>query len=276
MKEKKHWFLRYPLVPAFILPLASIIGVALAVSLILALLPAIFGDGIRAFREFPTVLQAVFRILLALIIILVMKKSSQGKFRFGFQKYNLWPSIALASLSLLVVLDNIVENSLAGRSLQNTFPGIVIALLAGFAPGFFEEVVCRGVVLTNMMQRWNQKNGYLMKSVLASGIAFGLVHLFNLMNGDVMGTLLQVCYASGIGIFFGAVFARTRNLWGTIILHSLVDFSEYMFLGEPETTVLTIVISIVITIAYTLTGLYLIRSEKQEEILALWEEPQQE
>lgn len=273
-KEKKHWFLKYPLVPAFVLPIMAIVGVSLLSQLITGVLPMVFGDGIREFKELPDILHSALRILLAFAIIWVMKLTSGGQFQFGFTKRNLWQSIALATVLALVILDNIVECSIAGIPLQNTFSGIAIALLSGFAPGFFEEVVCRSVVLGNMMQRWKNQDNYILKSVLVSGIAFGLVHIINILNGDISATLLQVCYASGLGIFLGSIYLRTRNIWGPVILHSLVDFSAYIFNGEPDTTTFTIVTSFAITVIYIAGGLFLVRPSKRREIHTLWEEPE--
>lgn len=271
MKEKRHWFLKYPLLPAFLLPLVGVIGASLLVKLLTMVLPALFGDGIKQVQEFPSLANDILRILFAVTFILVMKYSSKGTFRFGFSAKNLWLSIGLSLSALLTTLDNVVESSLAGLPLQSTFYGVLLAVLSGIGPGVFEEVACRGVVLSNMMERWNRKKGYILKSVLTSGIAFGLLHLINLASGDVGGTLLQVGYASGLGIFFGSVYARTRNLWGPVIIHSLIDFSSFIYVGESETTALTVAVGIVITVAYTLGGLYLIRPKKQEEIRALWE-----
>lgn len=270
-KEKKHWFLRYPLVPAFLLPMMGTIGVALLTQLLLGSMLAIFGNEIRAFRQLPDIVQGALRIVLAFFMILVMKKSSEGRFRFGFDKENLWRSIAFSGVSIPVALSNLVEYSAAGLPLHTTLQGISIALLSGIAPGFFEEVVCRGIVVNNMMQRWKHKERYILKTVLASGLAFGLVHLLNLRNGDVSGTLLQVCYGAALGIFYGGVFVRTHNLWGPVILHSIIDFSAFIFMGESETTAYTIASSIVFTILYTAAGLYLVRRQEQDEIIKLWE-----
>ena len=79
-----------------------------------------------------------------------------------------------------------------------------------------------------------------------------------------------------MGIFFGGVFVRTHNLWGPVILHSLIDFSAFIFNGEAETTAFTVTSSIGITIIYTAVGLYLIRRKKQDEIRELWEEQGEE
>lgn len=277
-REKSHWFLKHPMVPAFVLPLGAIIGVTILTSLILKVVVAVCGDGVRSFTQAPEFVTSLLRIALGCIIILVMRVTSEGRFSFGMTGKRFAPGFVLASAGLIIAVLNVIEgffiNSLP---LQSTLIGWIVALVGGFAPGFFEEIVCRGVVLGNMMQRWRGKGNYVLVSVLASGIAFGLVHFFNLLNGDVFGTLQQVLYASAIGIFFGAVYVRTRNLWATIAVHAIIDFCALMFVGQFDTSTMFSMASAAFTIvAFTVLGLYLVRPSKIPEIRELWENPEQD
>ena len=270
-KQRSHWFLKYPLVPAFVLPVFGILGVALLGQAVILVLLNVFGEGIRVFRDLPAIVNDVLRILLAFLMIAVMKRTNGGKFIFGFSSENGKLSFWLAAPALIVAASNLVEYSMAGLPFRASLGGVFYALLCGVAPGFFEEVACRGIPVGNMMQRWREKENYILRSVLASGIAFGLVHLINLLNGDLPATVLQVCYASAMGIFFGAVYVRTRSLWGPVIVHSIIDFTAFLFVGDPETSMFQIISAVITTIFYTAVGLYLIRREKREEIRKLWE-----
>ena len=50
--------------------------------------------------------------------------------------------------------------------------------------------------------------------MLVSGIAFGLLHAVNaIATGDIFAALVQVIYTAAIGVFDGAIFLRTRNIW---------------------------------------------------------------
>ena len=260
--------MKYPLVPAFVLPVFGILGVALLGQAVILALLNVFGEGIRVFRDLPAIVNDVLRILLAFLMIAVMKRTSGGEFTFGFNRENGKLSFWLAAPALIVAASNLVEYSMAGLPFRASLGGVFYALLCGVAPGFFEEVACRGIPVGNMMQRWREN---ILRSVLASGIAFGLVHLINLLNGDLPATVLQVCYASAMGIFFGAVYVRTRSLWGPVIVHSIIDFTAFLFVGDPETSMFQIISAVIITIFYTAAGLYLIRREKREEIRKLWE-----
>lgn len=274
--KRKHWFLKYPIVAAFVLPLAVMLGLTIVTSLIVKGLFNVLGERLLAFPECSDLIYSLLRILLAFIIIAVMKITSDRRFKFGFKKKNFGLSFGFASIGLAIAAFNVISCVTADIPLQGSPAGLIVAVIGGLAPGFAEEVICRGVVLTNMLERWQHKNGYILKSVLASGIAFGLVHFMTLPNGDVIGTIQQVCYASALGIFFGAVYARTGNLYGTFIVHSIIDTTSSIFIGELDPTSPVSVSAVVLTIiVFTLIGLYLVRPSKQKEARRLWESTEQ-
>lgn len=59
----------------------------------------------------------------------------------------------------------------------------------------------------------------LSRGVLLAGVIFGALHLVNIVGGDVVAVLVQVVYASLIGIAFGALLLRTNALWLLVALH---------------------------------------------------------
>ena len=135
------------------------------------------------------------------------------------------------------------------------------------------------MVLSNMMYQWRNAKNPIMMSLLASSIAFGLIHLVNLFS-TVGPTLIQVGYATGLGIFFGAVYLRTRNLWGPVVVHALIDISAKIFVTEDPVAGIAslavppeqMLVGIAVFIVFTAIGLYLVRPAKHEEIKALWRE----
>ena len=82
-----------------------------------------------------------------------------------------------------------------------------IAVVAVLVP-FIEEMVFRGVVLSAL-----RKYG-LGFSIVASGLVFGMAHL-NFPN---------VVFATISGLVFGFIYAKTNNLWLTILIHGLNNF----------------------------------------------------
>ena len=274
MKEKKHRFLKHPILAAFLLPVIGLLGGGIIGQIVVLSL-----NGFDTKAAQNTLLSNDLpEIFLALLVILIMKHSYDNQFKFGFWKKNLKPSMVFASWGFLVLLLNIIPNLFLGTPLESSY-GLLLAVTGGIAPGLYEEVTCRGVVLSNMMYQWRNAKNPIMMSLLASSIAFGLIHLVNLFS-TVGPTLIQVGYATGLGIFFGAVYLRTRNLWGPVVVHALIDISAKIFVTEDPVAGIAslavppeqMLIGIAVFIVFTAIGLYLVRPAKHEEIKALWRE----
>ena len=274
MKQKKHRFLKHPILAAFLLPVIGLLGGGIIGQIVVLSL-----NGFDTKATQNTLLSNDLpEIFLALLVILIMKHSYDNQFKFGFWKKNLKPSMFFASWGFLVLLLNIIPNLFLGTPLESSY-GLLLAVTGGIAPGLYEEVTCRGVVLSNMMYQWRNAKNPIMMSLLASSIAFGLIHLVNLFS-TVGPTLIQVGYATGLGIFFGAVYLRTRNLWGPVVVHALIDISAKIFVTEDPVAGIAslavppeqMLVGIAVFIVFTAIGLYLVRPAKHEEIKALWRE----
>lgn len=73
-------------------------------------------------------------------------------------------------------------------------------------------------------------------------------------------------------MFSGAVFLRSRSIWGVILMHSLTDISAFIAVFESNTTGMDIVFCVVGSLLFIALALYLIRPAKRAEIDALWED----
>lgn len=270
-KKKQNWFMKFPVVPAFILPFVSTLAAIVLSGIPTAAVINAAPDLLSFYGEIAGIMMSVVRILIAFIIIIIMKAGTGRTFQFGFHMRNIRLSFILSFFCILLIADNVIEGLLFSDGLQTSMIGIAAAVIGGIAPGFFEEVVCRGFVVSNMMDKWQGRKNYVLKSVLASGIIFGLMHLMNLGGANTAETIMQIFYAAGLGIYFGAVYVRTRNLWGTVVMHALVDITYNMFLMPEEFWMKDLIIGIMIAVVYTVIGLYLIRPVKQKEIEELWE-----
>jgi membrane protease YdiL (CAAX protease family) len=163
------------------------------------------------------------------------------------------------------------------------FGALMENLLFGMQPGITEEGICRVILMGIMMHlAQGRKNRLVLAVGLSSGI-FGLLHLINIFSGaPVVETLFQVMYATAIGLLFAAVYARTRNIIATMIIHTLIDAaadfyvnfypnlssaSQQITQGMP---VQDVVIQVGITVLCLVSGLYLLRPAKRHEIEANW------
>lgn len=105
--------------------------------------------------------------------------------------------------------------------------GVVAALIYCVAIALWEEFLCRGVILTNMLKKWgNSKNG-IIKSVILSAFIFGAAHVITGFGGDWTNTTIQIVYASFMGLLFGVIYIKTKSLASTIVLHFILNLTAY-------------------------------------------------
>lgn len=84
-------------------------------------------------------------------------------------------------------------------------------------PSIFEEVAFRGVVLALFLRHYSK-----WKAITISAVAFGALHLLNLLNGtETVWVLGQVVWASIFGLFYGVLAIRSDSLIPPMIVHFL-------------------------------------------------------
>jgi membrane protease YdiL (CAAX protease family) len=99
-------------------------------------------------------------------------------------------------------------------------PTLIAQLIfLAFVVGPTEELLFRGLIQTGLREslgRWG---------IVIGALLFGFFHLINLASQSLGTTALQVSTAIVIGLFFGVLYDRTRNLVGASLAHSVADFS---------------------------------------------------
>ena len=155
-------------------------------------------------------------------------------------------------------------------------PADPFKLVFSISAGICEEVAFReiGISLMKRQSKEDQKN---LPIVLIISVVFGLSHLMNSIGSSIpfYYFLIQVTWTALLGIFFGAVFLRTGNIWPCLIAHAihdmLADFfrADYDVVDEPAYIDIFMTVGLAALAAY---GLYLIRKETYPEIRKLWDE----
>lgn len=97
--------------------------------------------------------------------------------------------------------------------------------------GYMEELLFRGFLFRAMA-----KDSVKM-AVIVSAVTFGAGHIVNLANtADVLGVLLQVCYAMAIGFLYTLIVLKGGSLLPCILSHMFVNASSVF---APETGAFT-------------------------------------
>lgn len=100
-------------------------------------------------------------------------------------------------------------------------PGMVITILLG--AGLGEEVFFRGYLFERLGERMGRGRAALAATVLLSTVVFALAHY----PGQRWPGVEQ---AAVVGLVFGAIFARHRQLWFLIVAHAAFDLTALVLI----------------------------------------------
>jgi membrane protease YdiL (CAAX protease family) len=126
-------------------------------------------------------------------------------FRFGTKSSSTYDGSAGFRLLLIVLL---LEGVIGPRLL----------LATSFLWGFYQEVVYRGILQTELVRRMGSVGGILVGNFL---FTFGPLHFYHFSSTSSALPMFAGIFA--IGLFFAVLFQRSGNLWMVAIFHGLGD-----------------------------------------------------
>lgn len=210
-------------------------------------------DNISATIGVEKIITAPIGIILCLALLFSLARSGLLK-KFGLCKMEKANKSNLFYLPLVLIL---LPNVCFGLSLSISYIEVLLSVATMLMVGFLEEVIFRGFLFKALC-----KNS-LNSAVIISSVTFGFGHIINLLNGaPILGTLLQICYATAIGFLFTIIFHKTKSLWPCIITHSLVNSLSVFYNAEAVSKTTEIVIALYLCLVPILYAIYIIKQSK--------------
>ena len=102
---------------------------------------------------------------------------------------------------------------IAGLTFGSVLLGGVVIF---FATGFSEELIFRAILLKRAVDGLGRRGGLLYVTAI-----FASLHIFFLSGVDLF-------FVFAVGLFYGVIVLKTRNLWGVILSHSLGNVILYL------------------------------------------------
>jgi len=114
--------------------------------------------------------------------------------------------------------------------------------------GILEEIIFRGLLFQAM------RPSGLLTAVIVSSVSFGMGHIVNLLSGaPLLGTLLQLIYASAVGFCFTAIFIAGGSIVPCIIAHVVVNsLSAFAPQWGAQTEIVVAAVVTIIALSYGL------------------------
>lgn len=121
--------------------------------------------------------------------------------------------------------------------------------------GIIEEFFCRGLLQNAIERLLHRKKDAQLLAVLISAFLFGLGHIFGMLGMPLLLAACKVIWAIGLGIYLGAVYVRTKNLWLVAFFHFFIDLCGLPFCFSTQKSYPT-VSAVIILIAFLFLGIY--------------------
>ncbi len=140
---------------------------------------------------------------------------------------------------------------------------LVEGVIYYFGVAFVEELYVRGLLLNLIEKLFDRNSAKTTTAVLLSSVIFGLGHIFGVLGQPPLVIISKVIWTISLGIYFGAIYKKTNNLWLPVILHFFIDICAlpYCFTtiqGYPNVSLYIILPS------YLVLGIYSLYILKRE------------
>jgi membrane protease YdiL (CAAX protease family) len=171
--------------------------------------------------------------VLAVVAVAILARS-HGWRKIGFREIprDNRRALYLFALPFLPVIVNLAS----GIPQMLTVTTIVFYAGLTLLVGFVEEVYFRGIMLQSL------KTKGVLRAVIVTAFLFGATHALNALGGisSPLYAILQVGYATAIGLTFAALVLATNLIWPLILAHWLINFASFLNSGgEVGGTVVT-------------------------------------
>lgn len=186
--------------------------------------------GVEAFRLIAvawlhSAVPLVILVPLFLVCALLLVRFVAGlRFRqIGLHPWREWTPVEKSYFVQLLVLANVVFPFVFASRLRLILaqPSALSIIWNGFIPylffGFYQEVVYRGMVQSELVRRWGAFVGILIANILYT---FGPLH-WNYFSSRSAVAVPMFAAIFAIGLFFGVLFRRSGNLWMVAVIHGI-------------------------------------------------------
>lgn len=196
-------------------------------------LPAALFCEVRIKDIDPIYITLMVNFLLAFMICWICRKTVIKDWRFGLQFKGILPGLKKYGIPAVIATVIVTVAFCIGLMPFDNKPTVWRVLVEGIVyyigVGIMEELYLRGL-LQNIIEKWLEarKNAALYAILIAS-VLFGLGHIFGALGQPIVTVIAKTVWATALGVYFGAVYAASRNLWVPIILHTAINLCGIPF-----------------------------------------------
>lgn len=132
---------------------------------------------------------------------------------------------------------------------------IIEGIIYHIGVAIIEELYVRGLLLNLIERLCEKRKNKTIIAVMLSSVLFGLGHVFGVLNQSVLVIIIKVIWTVCMGMYFGAVYRKTNNLWVSIIIHFLINVCAIPYCFSSISGYANLTLYIILP-TYLLLGIY--------------------
>ena len=126
-----------------------------------------------------------------------------------------------------------------------------------------EELYVRGLLFNFIEKIFSKNKNNMVIAVVLSSVIFCTGHIFGTLGQPLLVIVSKVVWTTGMGIFLGMVYKRTKNLWLPILIPFLINVCALPYCFSSINGYADITLYIVV-LAYIILGIYSLIELKKE------------
>ena len=159
------------------------------------------------------------RVALLLVLVLSFTRFFAGVSwrELGLRPWREWNSTEKSYFVQVLAIANAIFAALYFTRVKASPAGhwLWLVLATNFLWGFYQELVYRGLLQTELVRRFGAITGILMANL---AYTFGPLHFHHLSRGNPWPMMAAIF---AIGLLFAVVYHRSRNLWLPAVFHGI-------------------------------------------------------
>lgn len=222
-------------------------------------LPAALFCNVKILDINPIYFTLMLNFLIAFLICLLCKKFIIKDWEFGLHLRGTWNGLKKYGLPAIIATVTVTIAFCIGLTPFDNKPTIWRIIIEGvvyyIGVGIMEELYLRGLLQNIIEKRFGERKNATLYAVLITSVLFGAGHIFGALGQPATTIMAKSVWAAALGVYFGTVYAKTRNLWVPIILHLIINLCGIPFCFSTSNQYPLIAL-ITCLISYICLGIY--------------------
>lgn len=209
-------------------------------------------------------------IIFAMAAGLIFTKTLIPKFKLGFGKNNFVTGLKTYGVSAIIAFAIPCGAFCIGLMPYDYTPSVWKILVEGIiyyiGVGIIEEFFCRGLLQNSLERIFKSRKNPQLTAVIITSVIFGMGHIIGVIGMPPMIAACKIVWAIGLGVYVGAVYVRTRNLWLVSLFHFVIDLCglPFCFTTQREYPIISAVVILCTFIAVGIYGIKLLLPAKNQ------------